>query len=196
MEKTWLKNGFVIKAIGGERSKPELKNYFGIGINETWPLDERTDSVSVDLNREAMERWFGFCDDRLWTVPDTAYLKKYANHCRELGLKIFCLQVESQNNLNTTFESIAIEQVLGFDYADVNMETSCFYEDMVTKIEFVEKAFAPIKEQLNQFGLMPSKKVAEQYLDLRHYLIDRGFDMEEYFAPTIVKISKTVDFWD
>ena len=195
MKNTLFKNGFIIKAIGNNGVQSELKNYFGIGTCDTWPLDERTDSNSVNLNREAMERWFGFLDDRLWTVPDMAYLKRYADHCQKLGLNIFCLQVESLNNIITTFESIAIEQDLGFDYADVNMGTSCFYEDMVTKIEFVEKAFAPIKKQLNQFGLMPSQEVAEQYLAVRRNLIRSGYDMEEYFAPTVVKLSKTVDFW-
>lgn len=195
MKKTWLKNGFIIKAIGNKGVPLDLKNYFGIGAHETWPLDERTDSVSETLNRESMERWFGFRGNRLWAVPDMVYLKRYADHCQELGLNIFCLQVESLNNFSTTFESVAIEQDLGFDYADVDMQTSCFYEDLVTKIEFIQKAFAPIKKQLNQFGLMPSQEVAEQYLAVRRNLIRGGYDMEEYFAPTVVKLSKAVDFW-
>ena len=42
---------------------------------------------------------------------------------------------------------------------------------------------------------MPSQEVAEQYLAVRRSLIRGGYDMEEYFAPTVVKLSKTVDFW-
>lgn len=167
----------------------ELKNYFGIGRYITWPLEDLSDDTSVDLTNEAEERWFGYQDKRLWVVPDFDYLQRYEQHCKDLNISTFCLQIESTNPIVTTSINLSTKEVLGFDYADTDMSTSCLYDDLTMDEDTVKANFKTIMRKLNQYGLPESIEEIQHYLAIRNKLIKAGYDMEEYFCPNIVKLT-------
>ena len=190
MSSAFYKNGFLIKSYEEQSSYKGDDTYLGIGRYITWPLDTLTDTVSVSLTTEALERWFGYQDNRLYVVPDLEYLKRYAYHCRELNISIFCMQVESSNSIITTAVSLPVVRCLGYEYVDVDMSTSCMREDLVMTDSYIQNAFSPIKKSLNKYGLFDSTYSIQQYEKCRNQLINEGYDMEEYFCPTVVRLSE------
>lgn len=190
MSNAFYKNGFLIKSYEEQSSYNVDDTYFGIGRYTTWPLDTLTDTVSVRLTTEAIERWFGYQDNRLEVVPDLEYLQRYANHCRELNISIFCIQVESLNSIITTAHSLPVIRCLGYEYVDADMSTSCMYEDFAMTDSYVQNIFRPIKQYLNQYGLFDSMDYVQKYEICRKQLIKEGYDMEEYFSPTVVRLSE------
>lgn len=189
---TLYRNGFIIKSYE-ERPRENDESYFGIGRYMTWPLDVMQDSVSRNLVEEALERWF--CGwDRLMAVPELDYIKRYIAHCNELNIPTFCLQIESPSLIITTTEEVMVDEVLGFDYADIDMATSCLYDDLLTPDPYIQQAFRVIKERLNSNGLIKSTQDMQTYFDVRNKLIAQGYsDMDvtqEYYAPTIVRVSR------
>ena len=194
MSNAFYKNGFLIKSYEEQSSYTGDDTYLGIGRYITWPLDTYTDTVSVSLTTEAIERWFGYQDNRLYVVPDLEYLQRYVYHCRELNVPIFCMQVESSNSIITTAFSLPVVRCLGYEYVDVDMSTSCMREDLSTDDTYLQSIFAPIKQSLNMYGLIDSIDIMHQYELRRKQLINEGYDMEEYFCPTVVRLSEvTID---
>lgn len=190
MSNTFYKNGFIIKSYEEQSSYRDDDTYLGIGKYITWPLDTFTDTVSVSLTKEAIERWFGYQDNRLYVVPDLEYLQRYAYHCRELNISIFCMQVESCNSIITTAFSLPVTRCLGYEYVDVDMSTSCMREDLFADNTYIQSIFAPIKQSLNMYGLIDSIDIMQQYKLRRKQLINEGYDIEEYFCPTVVRLSE------
>lgn len=186
------KNGFIIKSFAEQEYREELKKYSGVGRYTTWPLDDLSDHTSVDLTNEALERWFGYQDNRLWVVPDFDYLQRYKQHCENLHISTFCLQVESANPIVTTSVKLPIKTVLGFDCADTDMSTSCLYDDLTMDEDYVKASFKTISSKLNQYGLADSIEEMQHYLSVRNKLVRAGYDMEEYYCPTIVKLSDVI----
>ncbi len=183
-------NGFIIKSYEEQFFSESFKNYIGIGRYTTWPLDSLNDSISQNLTNEAYDKWFGYQDNRLWTVPDLDYLKRYMRHCKNLGISVFCLQIESDNDTMVSSVKLPIVRVLGFDYSDCDMVTSCMYDDFTMSNDIVKSRLKKISEKLNEFGLFNSKQDVIEYIQERNFLIELGIDMEEYFSPTIIKISE------
>lgn len=191
----FYKNGFIIKSYNerfDEYAEGWIDGYFGIGRFETWPLEAKTDNVSEDLFAEALHRWFGYQDKRLWVVPDLDYLQRYKAHCNTLNIDVFCLQIESATSFITSSCELPVEKVLGYDYADADMQTSCFNDDIFMIDPYIRKSFQNVINQRNNYGLANSVDVLEEYWDIRNKLISENYDMEEYFAPTIVRISKVL----
>ena len=184
------KNGFLIKSYEEQSPYETDKTYLGIGRYVTWPLDTFTDDVSVNLTTEAIERWLGYQDNRLYVVPDLDYLQRYTYHCQELNISTFCMQVESSNSIITTEVCLPVVRYLGYEYVDVDMSTSCMHEDLTTNDNYIQSVFAPIKQSLNMYGLIDSIDKMQQYKQFRKKLIREGYDMEEYFCPTVVKLSE------
>lgn len=170
----------------------KLKNYSGIGRYITWPLEGLSDDISVNLTNEAEERWFGYQDKRLWVVPDLNYLQRYEQHCKDLNISTFCLQIESTNPDVTTAINLSVKKVLGFDYADADMTTSCLYDDLTMDEDTVKANFKTIMRKLNQYGLAESIEEIQHYLAIRNKLIKAGYDLEEYYCPTIVKLTHVI----
>ena len=56
-------------------------------------------------------------------------------------------------------------------------------------LPYCQDQFKLIKQQLNKYELVDSLEVMQKYLSIRNQLIYEGYDMEEYFSPTIVKLS-------
>lgn len=192
MKNSLFKNGFIIKSFR-ERDYPnKLKNYSGVGRYITWPLEDLSDDISVDLTNEAEERWFGYQDQRLWVVPDFDYLQRYEQHCKDLNISTFCLQIESMNSIVTTSINLTTKEVLGFDYADTDMSTSCLYDDLTMDEDTVKANFKSIMNKLNQYGLAESMEEIQHYLAIRNKLIKAGYDMEEYYCPTIIKLTRVI----
>ncbi len=183
------KNGFVIQSYTETAHRENLYHYSGIGRYTTWPLEDFSDDISVALNKEAQDRWFGYTDS-LWVVPDAEYLRRYKRHCDALHLPTFCLQVESINCAPLSSADLPVEQVLGLDYVDADMATSCLYEDLTMETEAVRAAFAPILRSLNVHGLLNHMQDMQRYLSIRDRLIASGYDMEEYFLPTTVRLTR------
>lgn len=193
MSNRLFKNGYIIKSYAEKSDCPnELLNYVGIGRYTTWPLEELSDRISVALTRESEERWFGYQDERLWVVPDSDFLQRYEKHCKDLHIQVFCLQVESENPIIVTSTDLSVNEVLEFDYADTDMSTSCLYDDLTMNEHTVTKRFKPVMHRLNSYGLLNSAEEVQDYLKLRNELITAGYDMEEYYSPTIVRLSRAV----
>lgn len=97
------------------------------------------------------------------------------------------MQIESTNSVITTNSKLPVLKYLGYDYAGLNLYTSCIYEDLAIKNCYNQ--FYPIKQKFNQYGLIDSLDVMQQYLSIRNQLINKGYDMEELYFPTVVKLS-------
>lgn len=189
MDDTLHKNGFIIKSYCEVYLQNNSEKYLGIGRHVTWPLDELADEASVKLTREAWKRWFGYSDQRPEVVPDLDYLQRYKMHCNNLHIPTYCLQIESTCNIITSPVELPILKVLGFDYVDADMQTSCMREDLDMEIDSVIESFKPIQAALNRFGLIDSLEAMYQYIEIRNNLIGAGYDMEEYYSPIIARLS-------
>lgn len=86
-----------------------------------------------------------------------------------------------------------ITTVLGYDYSDVDMETSCFYDDITMDNKFVEYSFSVIKNKLNYYGLLETVNDISKYLNIKEKLIIDGYDMKKYYYPTVVKLTKVAN---
>lgn len=189
MNNMFFKNGFIVKSYQEQPFANIKSKYMGIGRYQTWPLEYRDDPISVQLSEEANERWFGYGDGRLYAVPNLDYLYRYIKHCNALKILTFCMQIESNRSIVTTAADVPIDQYLGYDYADVDLSTSCLFEDLNMTLPYCQDQFKLIKQQLNKYELVDSLEVMQEYLRIRNQLIYEGYDMEEYFSPTIVKLS-------
>lgn len=182
-------NGFIIKSYMEQSNYDGDENYFGIGRYITWPLADFADEISISLTNEAWNRWFGYCDERLYAVPDLDYLQRYAKHCSQLNIPIFCMQIESFVPIVTSSVQLPVETVLGFEVADVDMQTSAMHEEIMINSEDSADPFLSVREQLNRYGLAESIEAVQHYLDLRNEWIALGYDMEEYYSAAVVRLS-------
>lgn len=185
----FVKNGFIIKSYE-EICKTEIPQYYGIGRFLTWPLDVCQDSMSRALVSEATERWFGYRDDRLWVVPDLEYISRYVKHCHELNINVFCLQVDSENPIIQTEASLPVLKSLGYDYADVDMCTSCLYDDLCGSIMVGEEHSEAIQRMLNEYGLFSSVDDMREYLKIREQWVKGITELEEYYSLSIVRLTQ------
>ena len=188
----FYRNGFIIKSDTGFDYPNKLKNYSGIAKGLTWPLEELTDESSIDLTNEAEKKWFNYQDKRMFVVPELEYLKRYEQHCKKLKISTICLQIESPSAIITTQIKPMVEKALGFDYVDSDMNTSCLYEDLTMEVEAVRVSFKDVVCNLNENGLIDSIEDMYKYLYIRNELVKKGYDMEEYYCPRIVKLSRVV----
>lgn len=192
MERKLYKNGFIIKAYLEQEHWEMFGNYSGIGRYLTWPLEELTDDVSVSLTKEAWKRWFGYKNMKLCAVPDLDYLQRYKRHCSDMNISAFCLQIESMNAEVVSSVNLPIIRTMGFDYADADMQTSCLYEDLTMDVKSVVDSFKTVLSKLNRYGLIDSMDTMQHYLTVRKKLIEAGYDMEEYYCPTIVRLCQVL----
>lgn len=195
MNNEFIINGFVVKSYDENPIYRCINNYNGIGKYIAWPLNFQKDSTSIQLTIEADERWFGYQDVKMWVVPDVDYLKRYTDHCKELDIDIHILQIESfENNVISNFKPEILE-VLGFEYIDTDMDTSCIYSDVFDYEHYSETA----KKQLNNFfgklnknGLANTFNDINTYIDIRKHLMKTGFESEEFFNPFVAKLSRII----
>lgn len=189
MEDDFLKNGFIIKSY--DKNRRDIgKKYYGIANGMTWPLDIYEDKISRSLSNEALERWFGYQDNRLWVIPDEEYLERYIKHCYDLNMSISCLQIESKNSIITTKMDMPIRRCLGYEYVDIDMNTSCLYDDLFTTDFPTNKQIDLIRERLNAYGLLDTITEMYEYLKIRKELLSVYCEVEEYYAPTIIRLSE------
>lgn len=180
-------NGFVIKA--HEDSLNLDPSYKGIASGLSYPLDLMNDELSVALTREAEARWFFYQDVKMWAVPDYDYILRYRKHCIDLGFSVYCLQIESKNQSPVSNIRFSDVEFLGYEYVDTDMSTSVFYEDITATDDEIQRAFSSIKNDLNSNMLLNSYDKAAEYVAIRNNLINSGIDMEEYYSPSIIKLS-------
>lgn len=185
----FYKNGFIVKSYE-EVCPNSTNNYVGIGRYFTWPLDICTDNLSKKLNSEAMERWFGYQDNRLQVIPDIEYLQRYIEHCKALEIDVFCLEIESFSNTITTRVALDFSEFMGYDYADVNMCESCLYDDLYVKDDYFYKYFRNVNLRLNDYGLLSTLKDMMYYLQKRESFFTETGESEDYVCPTIVRLNK------
>lgn len=186
----FLTTGYIIKSFQEQINKSVFsQSYVGIGRYLTWPLEMQKDTESIALTEEAYDRWFCYFDKRLWVIPDIAFILRYAEHCKELGMKTFYLQIDTLSPATTT-DTFREGIEIGYDYADADMITSCLNDDMIMTDSYVRQQFQPIAQKLNPYGLFDSLEDIQKYLSIRDLLIKQGYDMEEYYNPTIVRLSK------
>lgn len=187
----FYKNGFVVKSY--EETWPNsTSNYLGIGRYFTWPLDTYTDNLSKKLNSEALERWLGYQDHRLQVIPDVEYLQRYIKHCKDLEIEIFCLEIESFSNTITTQATLNSSEFMGYDYVDVDMCTSCLYDDLYENDVYNYKYFKDIDLRLNNYGIFSTLKDMALYLQKRERLVEEIGENEDYICPTIVRLNKVL----
>lgn len=101
-----------------------------------------------------------------------------------------CLNIESTNSIITSEINLPATETLGFDYGDVDMNTSCLFEDLGMNDPYVKEKFSILLGTLNQYRLFNSMDDISKYLSLRNELIAKGYDMEQYYSPAIMKISR------
>ena len=178
------KNGYIIKSFEENMFYCGHSFYRGIGRYYTWPLDMCTDEKSRQLNDEALSRWFGYTDKRLWVIPSVPFVRRYMEHARNMNRDTFCLMVESTNSTPVITEELPVEKVLGYEYADTDMQTSILWDDINSMDEHqAEQMIA----QLNENGLFSSDEKLMHYIQMRErFQKERA---EQYFSPVIVRLS-------
>lgn len=105
-----------------------------------------------------------------------------------MKLPIRCLLVESPSKFPVASMSLPHKNILGYEYVDTDMQTSCMYEDFTDQTPMVRKALSTAVQGLNEYGLFSCINRIEQYLAIRTALIKEGYDMESYYHPQIVRI--------
>ena len=149
------------------------------------------DGMVVDLehlSNEISQKWLSDDIFSLYTVNDQDLLYRYAEHCSKLKLPIRCLLVESPSKFPVASMSLPHKNILGYEYVDTDMQTSCMYEDFTDQTPMVRKALSTAVQGLNEYGLFSCINRIEQYLAIRTALIKEGYDMESYYHPQIVRI--------
>lgn len=101
-------NGYVVLQI--EEGKNEQ-----IRKRDTWPLEVYEDDLSVQLSNEAEQNWFGYNDGRLLTVPSKEYIRRYIEHCKEIGIRYNILFVKNPCKKIITGEFPKRTEKLGYD---------------------------------------------------------------------------------
>ena len=180
-----IKKGYIVKSYE-ELFENQLKNYHGIGRYFSWPLDVEKDSYSRSLTEEAMEKWLGYQDNRMQVIPDIDYISRYLEHCSRLKIDCFCLLVERLDGGLKMEESVRNENVLGYDYIDVDMCTSCLYDDFIEWFDFFEEDI----NKLNENGLFSDLNDIIQYLHKRNELVYDMENMEEYTELVVARLTK------
>lgn len=123
-------------------------------------------------------------------------MQRYVKCCDELGIKTFILQIESENTIITTNESLYNQKILGYDYVTTGMGESVLYFDLMFKYntnDEIGKYFKPLVNKLNEYGLFDTLEAIQRYLDVRKALEENGIgDDDEYedAYPTVVRISR------
>ena len=82
---------------------------------DTWPLEVYEDDLSAQLSNEAEQNWFGYNDGRLLTVPSKEYIRRYIEHCKEIGIRYNILFVKSPCKKIITGEFPKRTEKLGYD---------------------------------------------------------------------------------
>ena len=142
------------------------------------------------LSNEISQKWLSDDIFSLYTVNDQDLLYRYAEHCSKLKLPIRCLLVESPSKFPVASMSLPHKYILGYEYVDTDMQTSCMYEDFTDQTPMVRKALSTAVQELNEYGLFSCINRIEQYLAIRTALIKEGYDMESYYHPQIVRVSE------
>ena len=179
------KNGFIVKSYEEHPFYAEDPSYRGIGRCFTWPLDTEEDQISRALCEEAMQKWFGYSDQRLWAVPSMEYVLRYLKHCSELHIKTFVMQIESTNGILTTKEEAPVSQIIGYEYADTDMQTSCMRDDFLCTQGQERPKEAYFLQRFNEYGVFSNETAVADYLDFRKNIPNK----EAYYAPCVIKIS-------
>ena len=116
------------------------------------------------------------------------FVKRYMEHCNKLGIEVFCFSIESNDCSYCLEHNLSDFKVLGYDYVDVDMCTSCLYEDITSDCLEYRKIYSSIFLKLNKHLLFDSIVDMEKYLEIRAYAKTFDFDIEEYFNPLIVRV--------
>ena len=193
MNCVFYSNGIIIQGVNNipdNYSSDDIFpfGYYGIERYVTWPLEYEEDSTSMMLSNEISQKWLSDDIFSLYTVNDQDLLYRYAENCSKLKLPIRCLLVESPSKFPVASMSLPHKNILGYEYVDTDMQTSCMYEDFTDQTPMVRKALSTAVQGLNEYGLFSCINRIEQYLAIRTALIKEGYDMESYYHPQIVRI--------
>lgn len=181
-------NGYVIQKKTNKFLGMNKDSYMGLGKFEIWPLQVCEDEKSVLMSKEAENKWLTYCDGRPLVIPDFNFVKRYMEHCNKLGIEVFCFSIESNDCSYCLEHNLSDFKVLGYDYVDVDMCTSCLYEDITSDCLEYRKIYSSIFLKLNKHLLFDSIVDMEKYLEIRAYAKTFDFDIEEYFNPLIVRV--------
>ena len=192
VENIFYNNGYVVQQIKYplyiDAVHIKSTHYKGIDSCISWPLENNTDEISVKLTQEVTTRWLNSSRYGLWTITDMKLLKQYITHCYKLDIPIRILAIESTNRhtISGSTSGDEIRVFLGYEYIDTNMQTSCSYEDMYGE----EKLFCDVISKLNNNYLFGCVNDVEQYLRIRETLSENNYGFEEYYFPSISKLSE------
>ena len=148
-------NGYVVQQI-------DKNSYHKTWRRCTWPLELYEDGLSIQLSDEADEKWFGYNDGRLLTIPSKGYIHRYTEHCEEIGLNYVVLFVESTCRKITTNEFPSKTEVLGYDLSAGSLDVSLLRLD-----EGIEELEEVLKRR-NKYGYIQDRELFEEYISIRN----------------------------
>lgn len=153
----------------------------------SWPLlNVKNDEIADRLTDEADDRWFTFYD-MPEIAPELNYVKRYATHCHNIGIKAVILLIETPLNSFEVNDELNNVKLYGYDcigsvyYSYLNEERNFF------KNEFVEKNIT-----LNRNGLFNSIEDVEKFIKLRQESISIGVNLENYWKEMPIRISEVI----
>lgn len=195
MNSVFNNNGIIIQGVNHTLDMYSPNPIFPFGYDgmeryTTWPLEWEEDSISMTLSNEITQKWLSGDIFGLFTVYDQDLLCRYAEHCSKLKVPIRCLLIESPSKFPAASISLPCKNILGYEYVDTDMQTSCMYEDFADETPRVREALSTVVQELNEYGLFNCINSIERYLAIRTTLIQEGYDMEDYYHPQIIRINE------
>ena len=190
MRKNLFNQGYVVQALDMDHQALYSilnKSFRGMGRYESWPLDtyvhcNEVDKTSKDLHDEIdAARWFSYID-RMKLVPSRDFLRRYVDHCDQLGVPTLILMVENRQQPVFAADELEVVERLGFDLVD-NVYFSYLTMD-------IDHAFDPdnpgdecavfkkTADRLNANRLCRSEKDVYEHIKLRNRLLDQGINLE------------------
>ena len=118
--------------------------------------------MSVQLSNEAEQNWFGYNNDgRLLTVPSKEYIRRYIEHCKEIGIRYNILFVKNPCKKIITGEFPKRTEKLGYDLTAASLDVS-----LVGMDEGMER-------QKNKYGYIEDIKAFETYIRSRNKSVQK-----------------------
>ena len=177
-----INNGYVVQDLNW--SIFDQNSYKGVQKFKSWPLRKYNDNESIMLEDFAWKKWFAFhgCFE---IIPDVNFIKKYIDHCNQLGIEIRLLQIELPIKQMVTASKLSVKNVLGYDcVAGIEMSYLCMHK------QDLKKYFPTSSLKINNNGLFDRIEDSYEFLSCYHKLINEGVNLEDWGDPIPAKISE------
>jgi len=190
----WIFNGLLIQDLNDFTDCQCKSPYLGIGRYISWPLSKRNDEISKELTKEANERWFNYYSGNeyvLAVISSVDYIKRYIKACKDCGISIRVLYIETNRNRPKCFETYLKKEFLGYDYATSQDFFSALYDDLYgfeTPNNLVD-----FNSKLNVNGLFDDIGILISYIENRNKAINDGYELEQFGDFCKYKISLISD---